>query len=136
MIGNQAMSNAKGDATCVSSNYLNPTSMQKFTRQVEFENNHNPRNDTSSLDQTSTTPVAPALLPPAPNAHRQQLAQSLPSAPIPSEFQLALTANPIICRGNLPKNAVEELRNWLFDHFQYPYPSDNEKENLMQKTGT
>ncbi len=50
------------------------------------------------------------------------------------EFQEQATT--IICRGNLPKAAVEELKKWLFQHFNYPYPNDSEKEKLMAQTGT
>jgi len=97
--------------------------------------------------QLQTTPLK---LPPLPQASPATLAQQVESIDISkagqsvanavasgaltaAEYQLTVST-PIICRGNLPKNAVEELRNWLFDHFQYPYPSDAEKEQLMQKT--
>jgi hypothetical protein len=58
-------------------------------------------------------------------------------------------SSTIICRGNLPKPAVEELKTWLFgklfnnfranihiEHFHYPYPTDPEKDALMEKTST
>ncbi len=49
--------------------------------------------------------------------------------------ELQQQATTIICRGNLPKAAVEDLKKWLFQHFNYPYPNDVEKEKLMAQTG-
>eukprot|EP01080_Neovahlkampfia_damariscottae_P001962 gene1962-1470_t len=37
-------------------------------------------------------------------------------------------------RGNLPKSAIEIFKKWLFAHFNHPYPSDTEKEELMKET--
>ncbi|EFC49051.1 homeodomain-containing protein [Naegleria gruberi] len=37
-------------------------------------------------------------------------------------------------RGTLPKEAVEHLKNWLFLHFQHPYPSEEEKAVLAEET--
>lgn len=34
-----------------------------------------------------------------------------------------------------PDKAVAVLRNWLFEHFLHPYPSDSDKQLLAQKTG-
>eukprot|EP00762_Andalucia_godoyi_P008284 ANDGO_02955.mRNA.1 BEL1-like homeodomain protein 3 len=38
-------------------------------------------------------------------------------------------------RGNLPKNATNVLKTWLFQHFLHPYPSEEEKRDLSQQTG-
>eukprot|EP01080_Neovahlkampfia_damariscottae_P001941 gene1941-1449_t len=37
-------------------------------------------------------------------------------------------------RGNLPKNATAILKNWLFQHFLHPYPTEEEKKDLSQST--
>ncbi|XP_021732364.1 BEL1-like homeodomain protein 9 [Chenopodium quinoa] len=34
-----------------------------------------------------------------------------------------------------PDKAVAVLKNWLFEHFLHPYPSDSDKHMLAQKTG-
>ena len=44
------------------------------------------------------------------------------------------TPSTVICRGNLPKEAVDSLLKWLFDNFSHPYPSDAEKDVLAEET--
>ena len=38
-------------------------------------------------------------------------------------------------RGNLPKHVTDRLRQWFFDHISHPYPSEDEKQELMSTTG-
>lgn len=38
-------------------------------------------------------------------------------------------------RGNLPKQVTDILRSWLNEHVQHPYPTDEEKADLMKQTG-
>ena len=38
-------------------------------------------------------------------------------------------------RGNLPKPVTDILRRWLMDHLEHPYPSEDEKQELIVKTG-
>lgn len=38
-------------------------------------------------------------------------------------------------RGNLPKETTDKLRNWFINHLQHPYPSEDEKQQLMTSTG-
>jgi hypothetical protein len=38
-------------------------------------------------------------------------------------------------RGNLPKMATTQLKDWLFQHLSHPYPSEDEKRELSGKTG-
>ncbi|KAL7923519.1 hypothetical protein ACQKWADRAFT_51897 [Trichoderma austrokoningii] len=38
-------------------------------------------------------------------------------------------------RGNLPKETTEKLRNWFYSHLAHPYPTEDEKQDLMRRTG-
>ena len=38
-------------------------------------------------------------------------------------------------RGNLPKHVTDILRRWFHDHIGHPYPTEEEKHNLMTETG-
>lgn len=38
-------------------------------------------------------------------------------------------------RGNLPKETTDKLRAWFVAHLHHPYPSEEEKQDLMRQTG-
>ncbi|KAK2592528.1 homeodomain super [Conoideocrella luteorostrata] len=38
-------------------------------------------------------------------------------------------------RGNLPKETTDKLRTWFVTHLQHPYPTEDEKQDLMRSTG-
>lgn len=38
-------------------------------------------------------------------------------------------------RGNLPKHVTDVLRMWFQDHVAHPYPTEEEKQQLMHQTG-
>ncbi|KAI1393549.1 uncharacterized protein F4822DRAFT_16468 [Hypoxylon trugodes] len=38
-------------------------------------------------------------------------------------------------RGNLPKETTDKLRMWFHAHLHHPYPSEEEKQDLMRETG-
>lgn len=38
-------------------------------------------------------------------------------------------------RGNLPKETTDKLRNWFHAHLHHPYPTEDEKQELMMVTG-
>ena len=38
-------------------------------------------------------------------------------------------------RGNLPKETTDKLRAWFVEHRQHPYPTEDEKQDLMKQTG-
>ncbi|RKF64306.1 putative homeobox domain-containing protein [Erysiphe neolycopersici] len=38
-------------------------------------------------------------------------------------------------RGNLPKDTTEKLRTWFLNHLEHPYPTEDEKQQLMDSTG-
>ncbi|KAI1807987.1 homeobox KN domain-containing protein [Daldinia bambusicola] len=38
-------------------------------------------------------------------------------------------------RGNLPKETTDKLRAWFHSHLSHPYPTEEEKQQLMKQTG-
>ncbi|KAI1131625.1 hypothetical protein F5Y10DRAFT_262004 [Nemania abortiva] len=38
-------------------------------------------------------------------------------------------------RGNLPKETTDKLRSWFLGHLSHPYPTEDEKQELMRETG-
>ncbi|KAK2626681.1 hypothetical protein QTJ16_003856 [Diplocarpon rosae] len=38
-------------------------------------------------------------------------------------------------RGNLPKETTDKLRAWFMTHLTHPYPTEDEKQELMRQTG-
>jgi len=38
-------------------------------------------------------------------------------------------------RKNFPKETVDELKKWFEEHIMHPYPDDNDKDKLAEKTG-
>ncbi|KAI3338970.1 hypothetical protein F4824DRAFT_488273 [Ustulina deusta] len=38
-------------------------------------------------------------------------------------------------RGNLPKETTDKLRKWFVGHLHHPYPTEDEKQELMRQTG-
>ncbi|GAP89657.2 putative homeobox domain-containing protein [Rosellinia necatrix] len=38
-------------------------------------------------------------------------------------------------RGNLPKETTDKLRGWFVNHLHHPYPTEDEKQELMRQTG-
>jgi hypothetical protein len=52
----------------------------------------------------------------------------------PVQTKTIVPSHDTASRGNLPKDAVEVLRKWLYAHFDHPYPSDVDKEDLMKET--
>lgn len=38
-------------------------------------------------------------------------------------------------RGNLPKETTDKLRSWFVAHLHHPYPSEDEKQELIRQTG-
>lgn len=38
-------------------------------------------------------------------------------------------------RGNLPKETTDKLRSWFHKHLSHPYPTEDEKQELVRQTG-
>jgi len=47
----------------------------------------------------------------------------------------SLASNATKRRGNLPKAATKILKHWIYQHMSNPYPSEDEKEYLIEITG-
>lgn len=43
--------------------------------------------------------------------------------------------NDSVRRGHLPEKAIRQLKNWFYSHKSHPYPSEDEKNVLMDCTG-
>ncbi|KAI8147467.1 homeobox KN domain-containing protein, partial [Fennellomyces sp. T-0311] len=69
--------------------------------------------------------------PPSPLQHRQSL--SKPHSPDRHYYQQQQPLRKR--RGNLPKTVTAVLKQWLIDHCQHPYPTEEEKIALRNKTG-
>ncbi|ANB14504.1 Cup9p [Sugiyamaella lignohabitans] len=53
----------------------------------------------------------------------------------PPPFSASPYSPPLKRRGNLPRAVTDILRNWLSSHLHYPYPTEQEKIELMKQTG-
>lgn len=63
-------------------------------------------------------------------------ATNSPRVAIPTKFTATLPdTSPRKKRGTLPKEAVQVLKDWLFKHFNHPYPTEEEKAQLAALTG-
>jgi hypothetical protein len=38
-------------------------------------------------------------------------------------------------RGNLPKPVTDVLRSWFHEHLDHPYPTEEDKQVFMSRTG-
>lgn len=38
-------------------------------------------------------------------------------------------------RGNLPKETTDKLRSWFLEHLHHPYPTEEEKQEMVRETG-
>ncbi|CAD6505349.1 BgTH12-00840 [Blumeria graminis f. sp. triticale] len=57
-------------------------------------------------------------------------------ASYPNENHLSTAeTKPRKRRGNLPKDTTDKLRAWFMSHLAHPYPTEDEKQQLMDATG-
>lgn len=134
------------------SHTYNPSSTGQLTSSHSFYTHrppeyHQPRHDSiSSTSSTSTasSDCSTALYNLAPSAnfnpHPQSPSYATPlTSPSISSFPPVLSSaspgNKKRRRGNLPRPVTETLRAWLHAHVHHPYPTDEEKSELMNQTG-
>lgn len=89
------------------------------------------------MSDTVRLPSIQSLLnndePVSPPTARRPVAR-IGSRPASSEAMTKAT-NPNKRRSNLPKETIQVLNQWLLDHLQNPYPTQQEKRELLIKTG-
>ncbi|SCU84151.1 LAME_0C08460g1_1 [Lachancea meyersii CBS 8951] len=93
-----------------------------------------PASSSSSSSSTSSTSSSSSLSsPPASSSSPVSPISPVSSAgaSLPPKSSAALASR----RTNLPKKTVEILNEWLVSHLNYPYPSPQEKRELLAKTG-
>lgn len=84
-------------------------------------------------DYSSDTSIRPFnVLSSSGISHKSHLRDSEPGA----YFNVVqITSEPQKHQRKLPRDATERLRDWLMTHVQNPYPTDDEKHELMRQTG-
>ncbi|KAL3419303.1 Homeobox protein PKNOX1 [Phlyctema vagabunda] len=74
------------------------------------------------------TPFSTQAYPPAQNPHDPYMAGY-------GDMSLSGESKTRKRRGNLPKETTDKLRAWFVAHLQHPYPTEDEKQELMRLTG-
>ncbi|CCD25535.1 Cup9p NDAI_0F02170 [Naumovozyma dairenensis CBS 421] len=104
--------------------------MTKFPIINHMTHNNNINNDTSTITinneknyETSTTP-----------SPKQPSPENKP-VNVSSDVVEELTSLQHGRRSNLPKETIRILNSWLLNHLQNPYPTSQEKRDLLIKTG-
>ncbi|KAI7879797.1 hypothetical protein K492DRAFT_207970 [Lichtheimia hyalospora FSU 10163] len=85
----------------------------------------------SSSTSTASSSSSPSIPPSPPFQHRQSLSQQQSQR----SGQDCYYEKHRKRRGNLPKSVTAILKQWLIDHCQHPYPTEDEKMALRNRTG-
>ena len=55
--------------------------------------------------------------------------------PLPTVHNEEKEGEIVIHKGRFPESTTNILKQWLLDHKKHPYPTQDEKERLSEKTG-
>lgn len=117
--------------------------LTKWDRQLQFYNQTQmaPRHDSiSSISSSSSSSISSMVSTlsssgSSPTHHHTSPPTMVPPPNTTTTTNNTNTTNNKKRRGNLPKQVTEILRSWLDSHIQHPYPTDEEKSELMKQTG-
>lgn len=100
---------------------------------------NSPLSTASSCSSFSPTPCLTSPLHHQPYmSHQPAASEKSRPTKISKDIKPSMTTNTNHVkrrRGNLPKSVTAILKQWLMDHFQHPYPTEQEKMMLCRKTG-
>ncbi|KAL1927939.1 hypothetical protein VTP01DRAFT_3344 [Rhizomucor pusillus] len=108
------------------------------------ESSSSPLMSTSSSTTSSSSSCFGSSSPSSPPAQKQRLQPSSSSSSSSTSSSAAAAAtvaktrpekNHKRRRGNLPKTVTAILKQWLVEHCQHPYPTEDEKLALRNRTG-
>ncbi|SCU97043.1 LADA_0H04126g1_1 [Lachancea dasiensis] len=112
-----------------------PSTISRSLSLPYTHSNSPPSTPTSALSATSSSGMSSNMSSTqssAPSSSKSSEASDTSSSPPLSASKAAsLQAR----RTNLPKETVEILNEWLLSHLNYPYPSPQEKRELLIRTG-
>lgn len=98
---------------------------------------NSPLSTASSCSSFSPTPCLTSPLHHQPYmSHQSAASEKSRPTKISKDIKPSMTTNTNHVkrrRGNLPKSVTAILKQWLMDHFQHPYPTEQEKMMLCRK---
>jgi hypothetical protein len=93
---------------------------------------HHHRQEYSSSSSSTAQDIPGSISLPSRSPHGVKSEQEQPNTISPNK---TVVPPPIKRRGKLPKPTTDLLKNWLHEHADHPYPSEDEKKSLCAMTG-
>jgi hypothetical protein len=95
-----------------------------------------------SISSSSASPFSPSLTIPieaTTSQNTNQNSANFPARHLEHSDHTSLVdhgfASPMGRRGHLPDRAIRHLKSWFFSHKSHPYPSEEQKNAMMEDTG-